>query len=521
MINVGTLGAVRNRQAGIAAPRIPRERGPRPLGPQKSHTGRGRQGLPHRKGAAQMAETAAKAASAAVLETAASSQLAGEAAVAAAEVAAADAVAQVAADFRRGGKYFCSVPSSSRKSEVKQLGKAPILGKRKRTQTAAGQVAANGKLLKGGKGEVVMLRKGKRIPAAANTAAMAAVGTEAEQLAAAITASLEDASTLPTHSPEKKSYKRPRALANSSRAASVQPRQAITRKVVAGKRQAAPQRVKPRKAKPGGGNMLPAADTVAETLEGVSLPSESKGKPSELASKAKQQFKASEADVSQAVSPPAVVSAPSRGSEGTAARAMQRSLKRKGVDGKPVISNRRSATDRGGGVGTSAAASTVDPASTPEKVAAISEQEIPSQATPSGSRSRSRGGGKQPLLVLAKRNHGEVVAAASSAGSPGKQRKDRIVPGPQLVSRSKQKKGPVNASQPASPTTRRAGVPAGASASHNARESAAAEGTNPVKLAAGKIGRGKLSVGLQSEAGNAPAVSNAELRRGRSGASNT
>ena len=119
-------------------PRPPRE--PGPPQPKKSHTGKGKEGLPHRKGVAQLAEAAAQAAAEAALREAAGAQLAEDEAKAAAEKAAREAIAAVAADFRRGGKYFRSMPAvGKRKSEQDRLAgdgadadKADVLGKRGR-----------------------------------------------------------------------------------------------------------------------------------------------------------------------------------------------------------------------------------------------------------------------------------------------------------------------------------------------------------------------------------------------------
>ncbi len=102
------------------APRPPRE--PGPPQPKKSHTGKGKEGLPHRKGAAQMAEAAAQAAAEAALRDAASAALAEDEAKALAEKAAREAIAAVAADFRRGGKFFRTMPAlGKRKSENERL----------------------------------------------------------------------------------------------------------------------------------------------------------------------------------------------------------------------------------------------------------------------------------------------------------------------------------------------------------------------------------------------------------------
>lgn len=96
----GTVGSSPRAPGKERAPRPPRE--PGPPQPKKSHTGKGKEGLPHRKGAAQMAEAAAQAAAEAALRDAAAAQLAEDEAKALAEKAAREAIAAVAADFRRG-----------------------------------------------------------------------------------------------------------------------------------------------------------------------------------------------------------------------------------------------------------------------------------------------------------------------------------------------------------------------------------------------------------------------------------
>jgi len=116
----GTVGGSPRAGGKERALRPPRE--PGPPQPKKSHTGKGKEGLPHRKGAAQMAEAAAQAAAEAALRDAASAALAEDEAKALAEKAAREAIAAVAADFRRGGKFFRTMPAlGKRKSEKDRL----------------------------------------------------------------------------------------------------------------------------------------------------------------------------------------------------------------------------------------------------------------------------------------------------------------------------------------------------------------------------------------------------------------
>ena len=116
----GAVGGSPRAGGKERAPRPPRE--PGPPQPKKSHTGKGKEGLPHRKGAAQMAEAAAQAAAEAALRDAASAALAEDEAKALAEKAAREAIAAVAADFRRGGKFFRTMPAlGKRKSEKERL----------------------------------------------------------------------------------------------------------------------------------------------------------------------------------------------------------------------------------------------------------------------------------------------------------------------------------------------------------------------------------------------------------------